>query len=228
MKYLVIGLGNLGRSIAENLTRIGNEVIGVDIDLHRVDSVKQAISGAIALDTTDREALSTLPLTEMDAIIVTYGKDFGTSVQTVSLLKSLDAGKLIVRSISSIHETVIRAIGVEEIITPEQDFAGNYASQALLGNLFKHWYQVTETHHLYQIKTPSALVRQSIGTINFEENFGVRLVGVERAKEIRNLIGLKQTQYTVIDHLTDEIVIEENDILILFGRMEVLHKLSEI
>ena len=30
MKYLVIGLGNLGRAIAESLTRIGNEVIGVD------------------------------------------------------------------------------------------------------------------------------------------------------------------------------------------------------
>ncbi|RHJ90496.1 potassium channel family protein [Parabacteroides bouchesdurhonensis] len=228
MKYLIIGLSNLGRSIAENLTRIGNEVIGVDIDLHRVDLVKQTISGAIALDTTDRTALSTLPLNEMDAIIVTYGKDFGTSVQTVSLLKSLDAGKLIVRSISPIHETVIRAIGVTEIISPEQDFAANYASQAALGDLFKHWYRVTDTHHLYKIKTPSVLIGQNIGTINFEENFGVRLVGIERAKETRNLIGLKQTQYSVIDHLTNEITLEENDLLILFGKMEVLHKLAEV
>ena len=37
MKYLVIGLGNLGRAIAKDLTRVGNEVIGVDMDLHRVD-----------------------------------------------------------------------------------------------------------------------------------------------------------------------------------------------
>ena len=29
MKYLVIGLGNLGRAIAESLTRIGNEVNAV-------------------------------------------------------------------------------------------------------------------------------------------------------------------------------------------------------
>ncbi len=27
MKYLVIGLGNLGRAIAKDLTRVGNEVI---------------------------------------------------------------------------------------------------------------------------------------------------------------------------------------------------------
>ena len=123
MKYLVIGLGNLGRAIAKDLTRVGNEVIGVDMDLHRVDMLKNDIAGAIALDSTDKEALSTLPLSEMDAIIVTFGKDFGTSVQTVALLKRLDAGKLIVRAISSIHETVIRAIGVNH---QEHRFRGEF------------------------------------------------------------------------------------------------------
>ena len=48
MKYLVIGLGNLGRAIAKDLTRVGNEVIGVDMDLHRVDMLKNDIAGAIA------------------------------------------------------------------------------------------------------------------------------------------------------------------------------------
>ena len=68
MKFLVIGLGNLGRAIAENLTRIGDEVIGVDLNLHKVEAVKQTISGSVSLDTTDRDALNTLPLSEMDAI----------------------------------------------------------------------------------------------------------------------------------------------------------------
>ena len=45
MKYLVIGLGNLGRAIAKDLTRVGNEVIGVDMDLHRVDMLKNDIAG---------------------------------------------------------------------------------------------------------------------------------------------------------------------------------------
>lgn len=121
MKYLVIGLGNLGRAIAESLTRIGNEVIGVDINPHKIEAVKHTISGAISLDTTDKDALNTLPLNEMDAIFVTFGKDFGTSIQTVALLKNLDVNKLIVRGISPIHEAVIRSIGVAEIITPEDD-----------------------------------------------------------------------------------------------------------
>lgn len=228
MKYLVIGLGNLGRAIAENLTRIGNEVIGVDINPHKIEMVKDTISGAVSLDTTDKEALNTLPLNEMDAIFVTFGKDFGISIQTAALLKSLDVNKIIVRGISPLHETVIRSIGVAEIITPEDDFAGMYASQSLLGELFKHWYKVTETHHLYKIKTPPAFVGQTLQTLNLEENFGVRLVGIERPEQVRNLIGLTQTRYSVINIITADLTIQEGDLLILFGKMEVLHKLAEI
>lgn len=228
MKYLVIGLGTLGRAIAENLTRIGHEVLGVDRNMQRVELVKHSIAGAIALDSTDCEALNTLPLTEMDAVIVTYGKDFGSSVLTVSLLKSFDTGRIIVRSISPIHETVIRAIGVEEIITPEADFAATYASLAMLGNLFNHRYQVTDTHHLYKVVAPDSLVGQRIGTVEFEDNFGVRLIGIERPSEQRNLIGIKHTRYTIVEPLTNETAICAGDRLILFGRMEVLYKLKEI
>ena len=212
MKYLVIGLGNLGRAIAESLTRIGNEVIGVDINPHKTEAVKHTISGAISLDTTDKDALNTLPLNEMDAIFVTFGKDFGTSIQTVALLKNLDVNKLIVRGISPIHEAVI----------------GMYASQSLLGELFKQWYRVTDTPHLYKIKAPVTFVGQTLQTIDLEENFGVRLVGIERPKTERNLIGLKQTQYSVIDKITGDLRVEEGDLLILFGKMEVLHRLADI
>ena len=221
MKYLVIGLGNLGRAIAKDLTRVGNEVIGVDMDLHRVDMLKNDIAGAVALDSTDKEALSTLPLSEMDAIIVTFGKDF-------ALLKSQDAGKLIVRAISSIHETVIRAIGVSEIITPEKDFSTMYTSQASLGGLFRHWYKVTDTEHLYKIKTPATLVGQTIKNIDFEENFGIHLVAIERPYEKKNLIGLTQTEYKVISRITEELMIEADDLLILFGKMELLNKIANI
>lgn len=228
MKYLVIGLGNLGRAIAASLTQIGDEVIGVDSTMLRVEAVKGYTSGAVQLDATDPTALSTLPLNEMDAIIVTFGKDIGTSIQSVAVLKSLGAGKLIVRAISPIHETIIRAIGVSEIITPEQDFAEIYASMSSLGGLFKQWYKVTETHHLYKVKTPSALVGQSLGTIKPEENFGFRLVGIERPEEVRNLIGLKQTHYKVIDDFDAKFTLEANDVLIIFCRMEVLKKLADI
>ena len=46
MRFLVIGLGNFGRTLAEELTDNGHDVIGVDSLEHRVEEVKDRISVA--------------------------------------------------------------------------------------------------------------------------------------------------------------------------------------
>ena len=228
MKYIVIGLGSLGREIANNQTKIGNEVIGVDINMHRVENIKNNIAGAICLDSTDEDSLKLLPIKEVDAIFVTYGKNFGISVQTVALLKSFGAGRLIVRSISPIHETVIRSIGVAEIMTPEKDFSSMYVAQTILGDRCLQWDRITDTHHLFKIKTPGVLVNQSIETIDVEENFDIRLVAIERLTEVKNMLGMVQKQYMVIQRLTNDLIIEQEDILVIFGRIEGLKKLASL
>lgn len=228
MKYIVVGLGSLGREIANNQTKIGNEIIGVDINMHRVENIKNNIAGAICLDSTDEDSLKLLPIKEVDAIFVTYGKNFGISVQTVALLKSFGAGRMIVRSISPIHETVIRSIGVAEIMTPEKDFSAMYVAQTILGDRCLQWDRITDTHHLFKIKTPGVLVNQSIETIDVEENFNVRLVAIERLTEVKNMLGMVQKQYMVIQRLTNDLVIEQEDILVIFGRIEGLKKLASL
>jgi len=46
MKCLIIGLGNFGKTLAEELTDKGHEVIGVDANEHRVNELKERISVA--------------------------------------------------------------------------------------------------------------------------------------------------------------------------------------
>ena len=66
MKYIIIGLGNYGGGLAEELMAIGHEVIGVDQNEGRVDNLKDKITTAFVLDATDELALETLPLREID------------------------------------------------------------------------------------------------------------------------------------------------------------------
>lgn len=40
MKYIIIGLGNYGGVLAEELSVLGHEVIGVDTNEHRVGCVE--------------------------------------------------------------------------------------------------------------------------------------------------------------------------------------------
>ena len=49
MKFIIIGLGNFGGSLAEKLTQQGNEVIGVDSRSEKVVALKDKLSHTISV-----------------------------------------------------------------------------------------------------------------------------------------------------------------------------------
>ena len=79
MKYIIIGLGNYGGVLAEELSVLGHEVIGVDTNEHRVDVLKDKIATSFIIDATDEQSLSVLPLKDVDVVIVAIGENFGAS-----------------------------------------------------------------------------------------------------------------------------------------------------
>ena len=62
MKIIVFGLGNFGMSLAISLTETGNEVSGVDKNIERINLIKDKISNAIALYSTNELSYKALPL----------------------------------------------------------------------------------------------------------------------------------------------------------------------
>ena len=87
MKYIIIGLGNYGHVLAEELSALGHEIIGADISESRVDSIKDKVATAFVIDATDEQSLSVLPLNSVDIVVVAIGENFGASVRVVALLK---------------------------------------------------------------------------------------------------------------------------------------------
>ncbi|MBN1619993.1 NAD-binding protein, partial [candidate division WOR-3 bacterium] len=53
----VIGLGIFGSTLAKELTDKGAQVIAVDNDKEKVEAVKESVTYAVSLDSTDKNAL---------------------------------------------------------------------------------------------------------------------------------------------------------------------------
>lgn len=123
MKFIIFGLGNFGSSLGKKLTEQGNEVIGVDNDMDKVDAMKETISHTVCLNSTDETIVSGLPLHDTDVVIVAIGEDQGANIMTTAVLKKLKVQKLISRAISPLHETVLQAIGIDQIVHPEEETA---------------------------------------------------------------------------------------------------------
>ena len=120
MKYIIIGLGNYGRVLAEELSALGHEIIGADISESRVDSIKDKVATAFVIDATDEQALSVLPLNSVDIVIVAIGENFGASVRVVALLKQKKVAHIYARAIDMVHKAVLEAFSLEKILTPKK------------------------------------------------------------------------------------------------------------
>lgn len=129
MKYLVIGLGNFGKTLAEELTDRGHDVIGVDHNEHRVEEVKNRISVAYILDATERAALAALPLDEIDGAVVAIGQSMDCSLRTVAALKELSVEKVYARALDRTHRSILSAMNIQKIFMPESYAARIFADK---------------------------------------------------------------------------------------------------
>ncbi len=131
MRFLIIGLGNFGKTLAERLTDNGHEVIGIDSNEHRVEAVKERISVAYILDAIERSTLASLPLDEVDCAIVTIGQSMDNSLRAVSALKGLRVKKIYARAIDSVHKSILAAMNIDKIFIPECYAARIFADKFL-------------------------------------------------------------------------------------------------
>ncbi len=228
MKYIVVGLGKLGKALAESFTSLGHEVIGVDHDMSEVDAVKDTISMAIRMDARDENAVRSLPLKDTDAVYITYGEDFGMSIHTAAIFKKLKVKKIIVRATSPLHETILLAIGVDEILQPEQDYSREFAASLELGDKLEHWYKITSSHHIVKIKLPESMQAYPIRSFDFDSEFHLKLIAVLRPSKKKNLLGLEDNRLEVLEDISDNTLFELGDVLLLFGKPADYNRLKSV
>ncbi len=134
MRFLVIGLGNFGKTLAEELTDNGHEVMGVDISEYRAETVKNRISMVYILDAIESTTLATLPLDEVDCAIVAIGQSMDISLRVVAALKELRVKRIYARAIDSVHKSILTAMSVDKIFIPESYAARIFALKFIDNN----------------------------------------------------------------------------------------------
>ena len=218
MKCIIIGLGNFGMALAQRLTAMGYEVIGVDKDIDKVNAYKDSIKNTICLNLNNEQAARNLPLKDADLNIVSLGKDAGASILTVAILKQNGAKRIIVRAISTLHKTVLEAMGITEIIQLEKEYADFFATKVELGTTIDS-YVVDDDHLIIEWEIPPRFIGRKLGDAKFEEEFGLKLIALKR-------YDAKIDKSLVMNNPSDETVFVEKDVFVLFGHPKNFRKLG--
>jgi trk system potassium uptake protein TrkA len=213
MNIAVIGLGNFGASLAKILTSLGHDVLGVDNDLNKVEYFKDAVANTICLDATDPHALRLLPIKEADVFVVCIGDDFGISVKIAALLKKFGVARVICRESSSIHLTVLNAIGIKETINPEYELAKIFAQKLPLIGI-QSLFSITDSLKIIDMLLPVSLIGKKYSPVNFREETHLKIIAIKRNHRI-----IYSSAQVVENEDKKEIEFNENDTLVLAGEI---------
>ena len=216
MRYLIIGLGIYGTNLAKDLTDMGHEVIGADNSDIKVDAIKDYISTAYIIDSTDEASLSVLPLKNVDTVIVAIGENFGASVKTVALLRKLGVRNLYARAIDDLHRDILEGMQVTRILTPEQRAAHDLVNELSLGTHVDSL-RIDRERFILRFTVPDYFIAMRYQPLIEPDNlFGIRLLAASRPKKTVNTIGIEAREYTPVDLIGDETV-QSGDVFTCLG-----------
>lgn len=211
---LLIGLGRFGQHVARKLHDLGHQVMAVDSDEGRVDTVLPFVTNAQIGDSTSRDFLSALDIPNFDVCIVAIGDNFQNSLETADLLKELGAKKVIARASRGVQEKFLLRCGADEVVYPEKQLAAWVAIRCTSEHILDY-IELDGEYSIFELSVPGEWDGRSILQLDLRRKYGINVLGVRE----NGVLNMRVTPDTVLNCA--------NPVLIL-GRQKEVQKCLHI
>ncbi|HEX3160649.1 MAG TPA: TrkA family potassium uptake protein [Gemmatimonadaceae bacterium] len=177
-RFVIVGLGNFGASIAETLAAAGHEVVAVDSDGARVDRMAPLIERAVVGDATERAVLEKAGCVGADAAVVSVGDDIATSILATLALKDLGVTIVYVKVVSVEHARVMETQGATETVFPERDSAIGLGHRLSGPAGLLNYVNLGPGFSVQEMDVPTAWEGQTLRELNLRQRYRVQVLAL--------------------------------------------------
>ncbi|MDA3849762.1 MAG: TrkA family potassium uptake protein [Spirochaetaceae bacterium] len=223
--FAVIGLGIYGRTICEILTDKGGEVIAIDNTVEQINRVKDFVSQAILLDSTDEDALTDAPFDQVDVAIIAIGDNIEASILTTTLLKQLGVPYIVARAVNKTHYKVLKQVGANEVINIEEDQGMRLALNLIAPSIMEK-VQLSKTIIISELLLPKKYINQKLSALDLKKQFQLGLTALRRNNLTLDAEGGTLRNEALLFPEEDDKLLE-GDILIMVGQEEKIEEFQQ-
>ena len=180
--YVVIGLGRFGQTLARQLCMLGAEVLAMDTINDLVQQVADEVTHAVVGDAQDKDVLRALGVRDFDCAIVAIGTNLAASVLTVMNLQELEVPYIICKAHDETHSRVLKKLGVDKVVIPEQENAVRLARSLNSHNVLDY-IELSEDYGILEIPAPQSWIGKTLKELNIRAKLGVNIIAVESGKK---------------------------------------------
>lgn len=226
-KFLVIGLGTFGYSVATELAKRGIEVIAVDSDSEQVEKISNFVTQAFAFDATKEENLKEIGIEDVDAALVAVGPPISESLFILLLLKELNVKEVTVKVLDPLHAKLTKKLGADRVIFPEKETAIKFVESVTSPNIFET-IPLSNDYSLLEIETPKSFLNKTLGELNLRKNYKINVIGIKRKTPLLEKDKIKDLKEEINIAPGGEDQILEGDVLIVIGKTKDLERLKKL
>lgn len=211
--FAVIGLGTFGTTVASELARFGNHVLGIDTVERTVARVANTLSEAVIADGRDEQALREAGLANYDVAVVAIGEELEANILCTMNVKLIGVPTVWVKAVSRTHHRILTKLGADRVIQPEQEI-GRHIAQMLHNPLVRDYVSLGNGFHVVDFRVPKSLDGKRVDAVGLSDGFELRALGLMRGGE-----------FISCDSGTAEL--RTDDKLLLLGRRENLRRFGD-
>ena len=170
----VVGLGRFGGAIATKLMELGHDVLAVDDNLELVQTYSSIVTSVAQIDSTNRDALLQLGVSEFRYAVVAIGSDVEASILTTAELSDLGVAHIWSKAHNTTHAKILRRVGAHHVVMPEQEM-GDRVAHLVTGRMVD--YMLFESDFaMVETSAPSQLCGRTLEGSQVRDRFGVTVV----------------------------------------------------
>jgi len=211
---LLIGVNHFGFYLAKKFQELGHQVMAVDIDEDRINSILPYVTDAQIGDSTNEAFLRSLGVDGYDVCMVTIGGDFQSSLETTSLLRELGGRMIVSRADREVQAKFLLRNGADEVINPEKQIA-DWAAIRYASNHLLDYIKLDDDHAIIEVTVPRDWERKTVGQIDIRKKYGINIMTVKE-NGVMNL------------SVTPETILASGSTMLVLGELKAIRKCFHI
>ena len=211
-RFAVIGLGRFGQKLAIALAMSQAEVIAIDQNREIIENLRDQVSHAVRLDSTDEDALRAQGVDKVDVAIVGIGqgtRGFESAILTIVNLRAIGVKQIYARAESLIAGEVMSKVGANEVIYPEIESAQRWAYK-LIAPQISDKIDFAPGYSLASVKAPASFNEKTVSQLQLRQKYNINLITIKRGADT-------EAKTEIVNIPLPDTIIYEGDTLMIAG-----------
>jgi trk system potassium uptake protein TrkA len=179
-RYIVVGLGSFGISVARTLEAMKHQVVVIERQGLLVDRFADAVTRAVEGDATDPAVLRGAGAAGADGAIISTGENIATSILATLALRDLGVEQIYAKAANETEARALNAIGVTEVVIPERE-AGERLAHRIVSQRVLDYLELSEGVSIQERTVPESWIGRSLRELAPREHEAIQVIAVRDA-----------------------------------------------